>query len=271
MKKVIIPLAILAALICAGGVSMHIYADHSDKHTISSLSSTIATRSMQLGDFNEIDASRVNVVYTTGTPGNATFTAPDNVVDLFEIRVYGGELKVKLKDGVRYNHGNMNATLTVSSTMLNEVKASLSSKVYVNSDITTHSDFKTKASTSAEIVLKNITCADFDCELSTSANVTADTVTCNKFDYESSTSAAVKVAYLNAGKTDIEGTTSSSAKIGGGNLGVVDFDLSTSAAITANGTISRGTASATTGASIKCQTANLSRKSASTGGHITNI
>ena len=45
-------------------------------------SNSMATRQFTLGNFDEIDASRVDVVYSVGSPGTATLNAPDNVIDI---------------------------------------------------------------------------------------------------------------------------------------------------------------------------------------------
>ena len=53
----------------------------------------MVTRQLSLGNFDEIDASRVDVVYSVGTPGTATLNAPDNVIDYIKVKNDHGTLK----------------------------------------------------------------------------------------------------------------------------------------------------------------------------------
>ena len=83
------------------------------------VSNNIITKNLKLGDFNEIEVSRVNIVYSVGTPGSATLSAPDNVMDKITVSTRGGKLKVNVSDEVNFR-GRLNATLTVSSSSIKE-------------------------------------------------------------------------------------------------------------------------------------------------------
>lgn len=267
MKKLIVILFVFAAMVCAGILCIKLYASGSN-NGVRTLSRNIETRTLTLGDFDEIETSRVDVVYTIGTPGTATLTAPENIIDEIEIYVKNGELHVGLDKDVCRNVGNLNAKLTVSSTSLSEIYAKVSAKVQVNSDIVTADDFDAVATTSATIDLKNVTCKDFKGRTTTSADIRVDTVMCKDFDCELSTSGSFSVSKAVAEKSEIETTTSATAEVGSGSLGIVKLDSTTGARIKVLAEISGGKAKATTGASIKCDRSNLTEVKTSTGGQI---
>lgn len=295
MKKILSILFLTAAIAATSVVCVRAYATESKR--ITSISSAMTTRQLNLADFNEIETERINVVYTIGTPGTATLTAPDNIIDLLEVKVRDHKLiaRVNLRENNRLNginNARLNATLTVSSSAVKEVEAYLSAKVTVKSDINITSDFDAETSTSGSIEFKSVKCNSFDAECSTSGSIVLPSLTCNKTDLETSTSGLIDIKTLICSKSELEASTSSNIKINnitadyaeatastsgnitvkGGKVINSELEASTSGQVTYKALTVNGSAEANTSGSISAAGLNSFRSlTKETGGRLTEI
>lgn len=278
MKRTfILPLIVAAMMLPASTACVSVNSSETDGSLSISInrrsedvSNNIITKNLKLGDFNEIEVSRVNIVYSVGTPGTATLSAPDNVMDKITVSTRGGKLKVNVSDEVNFR-GRLNATLTVSSSSIKEIDAALSSNVKVTTPIVYSGGLDLEATTSALIVLGEVKSEEADIEVSTSGCVKiADLKCADEIDVSASTSGSVKIAKATSKGFDGEATTSGTVKVECGSIGDVDLDASTSGSIKILAAVSGGTADASTGGTIKVNTSNIS-KTTSTGGRISGL
>ena len=254
-------------------------------------SDNVVSHNFTLADFDEIDAAVVNVQYSVGTPGSATLTAPDNIIDLIEVRVDKGELEVALKDNVRIS-GRVDATLTVSSTSLREVDCAAGAVVTVGTPIMLNSDFDANVSSGAKLHIASLSCKGIDVEVSSAAEVVIDSCFGAKFEGEAaaagnmavrnlSIEGAISLETSSAGKIDIdsavcrrlaiEASSVGYAIVSRGDVGTVSIEASSASSVKVGATFDGGSAEASSGASVHVDTAKLTRTESSSGGSIHSL
>lgn len=267
MKKVLIAVIVLAAAFVT--VAMVTALNTSSKLFKSETpSKNIVSRELALGDFDEIDASRVDIEYTIGTPGKAILSAPDNVIDAINVDIRNGELKVSVDDRKNYN-GKLNATLKVSSSSIKDIEAALSAHVDVKSPVITVEKLDLNASTSAEITIDSVVCEEADFVTKTSSEITVASLTCSdKAFLKASTSANLSVGKLCANKTEAESSTSASIRVNSGKTTKIDLDASTSSDIEMFADYDFGKADASTSGNINLSYDKLTERATSTRGRI---
>ncbi len=262
MKKVFIYIVILAALVC----SITCSAIEFGKKKITP-SDNMITRELNIADFDEIIASRVNIEYTVGAPGRATLTAPDNVIDEIVVECHDGELKAYVKNRNEYK-GNLNATLTVSSDCIKEIDATLSARININSPLDIKS-LETNVTTSATINIGTLNCKDCDLSTSTSGSIKIAQLTCSdKAELEASTSGLVDIAVIKTDKLEADASTSGKVSVKNGKINKVDLTATTSGNISLSAAYTRGEAVANTSGHIRLASDNLTSRTSNTGGSI---
>ena len=234
-------------------------------------SNSMATRQFTLGNFDEIDASRVDVVYSVGTPGTATLNAPDNVIDYIKVKNDHGTLKLWVDNDVNIN-GRLNATLTVSSRNINEITATLAAKVEVTTPLVVDGGLDLEGSTSGSIVLGVVKCEKADFDFSTAATVHVTSIICEgKLDIDASTSASITIDKAIASSLDADAATAASVKVAAGSVGKVDLEAATAGKVKVAADITGGKASAATGGSVRTHVDKLSEKTTTTGGNVKGL
>jgi len=269
MKKVIIFIFILAAAICAVWVSMKACQSGSFSLNPISPSDNMISRNLTLDDFDEIETSRVDIEYTVGTPGNAVLTAPDNVIDNIIVIVKEGELKISLRNEHNYK-SDIKATLTVSSSSIKDIDASLSSQVNVHSYINSNDLLDLNATTSARINIDSVKCGEAEFITKTSGKIIVGNLECSgKAFLKASTSAKLNIDKLTANKLDAESSTSADLTVNSGKVGKIDLDASTSSKINMFADYDSGKADASTSGRINLASDNnLNSRETSTHGRI---
>lgn len=235
-------------------------------------SSTMTSKTVSVGSFNEIDVSRVKLIVFIGTcNGTVKVNAPDNLINELKIKNSGGELKINFPDNFNIK-GNPRTTVEVTVGTLKEIDAALSANVEVRGNLSTNGNLDLSASTSARILIGKANAASCDIEGSTSGVISIQELkTSGKTDIENSTSSSTKIAYLQCKNLDAEVHTSGSIVIKAGKAQFAEFEASTSGSIkAADMSVDSGIAEAGTSGSIKCNIANATRISTSTGGNVTN-
>lgn len=268
MRKIIVFVFVLAAAVCAAWAIITACNNGSLIFKSVTPSQNMISREFDLGDFDEIETSRVNIEYTVGTSGKAILTAPDNVIEDITVTVKEGDLKVFVNDKTNYK-GALNATLTVSSSHIKDISASLSARVNVNSPVITCKNFDLYASTSSSINIDSIVCDEAEIQTKTSGAITIDNLQCSdKAFLKASTSAGLEVKELIARKIEAESSTSASINVNGGKTTKIDLDASTSSKIEMLADYEFGKADASTSGLIKLGIDRLSERATSTHGRI---
>ncbi|MCM1068031.1 MAG: DUF2807 domain-containing protein [Muribaculaceae bacterium] len=250
MKKFIIPLAILTICITASVVSLAAYAG-ARKST--DIDSPATSRTITVGNFDEIDAHIVDVEVSVGAAtGTARLEAPEDLMKRIEVSCKHGVLKVRIPEVSNTKGIKGKAKLYVSAPFVEEVDACVGSKVSFDKEFTVTGDVELDASTGASIYMPGIT-TDGKCELSTS------------------TAGNIHIVKLTAGKLECDASTGSGIKVDGGTAASASLEASTGAGINCPGLVAqRGKAEASTGSGIICNFATAVKLEQSTGGSITN-
>lgn len=274
MKKVIIFVFIFAAALVAAWISISAISNGNVSFNTRLIFKTITpsdymmTQEMIIGDFDEIETSRVNIEYTVGTPGKAILTAPDNVINDVVVKTVDGELKVYIDNKSDYK-GNTKATLTVSSSRLKDIDATLSSNVNINSPIVINDEFDVYAATSANVRIDSVSCGDAKLVSKTSASIQIASLNCyREASMKTSTSADLGVVVLTSAEIEAESSTSSSITVTSGKTGLIDLDATTSSDIKMFADYTGGKADASTSGNIILATDKLTNRATSTHGRI---
>lgn len=246
MKKLI--LAALAFAIVGATTFVVMAVTHkSDKYT-----GEMVSRTFNLGDFHELEVSQINVELTQAPAGEATLTAPSDLIDKIVVKQKGDDVEVYVK-GKKFgeNKSNLNATLTVSSSAIKEIEANCAAEVNIKGELRSANDI--------------------DLTVSTAATINASVVTCRKADLEASTAGTLNVGRIVCtGELDAEASTAGTIKVNSGTAAYAKLEASTAGTVTVNAELNGGRAEASTGGTIKAPTANLSIEK-STGGSVKNI
>lgn len=245
MKKVLLGLIIV---IMAAGCC-HSRTVSTNTRNISVSGPTVSRSIALRGTITEIEASRVDVVYTPGAQTSATLYLPQDAEQYIVAEQDGDEFKVYIVNGVSLDYNNATpAKVVITAPAIDEISANLSAKVTVNGALN-QNKLSIETSTSASVVAtQSINVRKLTLEASTSANIKLTAVTTQQLKAESSTGADITVA---------------------GTAGTVKFEASTGGDIkAANLEINTGTADASTGSTITCRKQKLTKSESSTGGRI---
>lgn len=268
MKKAIFAFLAVAALACASVIT--VFAAKRGK--IDSLSSTMATKTMTIEQFTEIETNRVNVELTPAAySGQLKLTAPDNIINYIDIKCRNGKLSIKFDEDVQYSKGNIKATVYVSAPCVNEIEANLAAVVNILAPMSVAGDLEFEANTAATISADKLKVdGKFSVDANTAANINATDVCCTVADFEANTAANIKIAKLSAKKAKLEANTSGNLEISAGSAPYATFDGNTAGTISAaKFVVESGSADASTGGTVKCHVKSLSSDS-STGGKVKN-
>ncbi len=123
-------------------------------------SSNMVTKTMNVGNFDGIEASRVKVVYTPGAAGPVTISAPDNIMPYVKVRVHDGDLECRIDRDIQIEMSSGPVvTVTVSAPAVDDFEASVSGIIQVDGNLNVH-DFSAEANTAAQILVPSLTAAD---------------------------------------------------------------------------------------------------------------
>lgn len=264
-------LAAVAAMFAAGSCTAGSHnVNLSDAPHEIDASSTMASRTETVGDFHEIEASRVKVVYSQGPVSAVRIDAPDNVLPHVRVAVNGGTLRAEIDRGYNVNfHDTPGVTVTVSSPALDEVSATLAGRVVIDS-LSVSGDVEFDATTSAVITVGALRARDVEVKTTTAASVSITALYADEFEGGATTAGSISVTSLTADEVAARTTTASTITLAG-TARSVDFGATTGGNVNASDLVAAtGEAAATTGGSVNCHVATLTSRSETTGGSVTN-
>lgn len=234
-------------------------------------SENIVSRTLTLGDFDKIDTRIVKVRYSVGAPGDATLSAPDNVIDNVVVEVRDGELFATLKNNVGYS-GEMEITLVVQSSALREVECAAAGSVTVLTDLTVSGEFSADISSAGLLKVGTLHCNKADMEVSSAANITIDSLkVADKADLEASSAASISVGSISGLRLDADASSAASITVAGGRVNKVDLSSSSGAQVKVGAAFGTGKAEASSGGSVRTNTRNLSDIDSSSGGSVRGL
>jgi hypothetical protein len=123
----------------------------------------LQTRTVTVGNFHEIDASRaVKVIITDGQPGRIEMAAEENLMKYVVVRVQEGELKVSLQDNVSVSMNEPIVVRVPDNGNIRTIEASSAAKVLSEKQLTVNK-LEVEASSAAMIRLDvKADACDFD-------------------------------------------------------------------------------------------------------------
>ncbi len=234
-------------------------------------SSNMVTRTVNVGSFDGIEASRVKVVYTPGAAGPATISAPDNIMPYVKVRVHDGDLECHIDRNIQIETSSGPVvTVTVSAPAVDDFEASVSGIIQVEGNLNVH-DFSAEVNTAAQILVPSLTAAEASFEASTAGVVTVNNaMVSEEVEIDASTAGVVTLNTLKAAELEADITTSGVVNIQQGNINYGDLEATTGGVINAqNVSFDRGRATASTGGVINYSGSAL-RRNVSTGGAVNN-
>ncbi len=234
-------------------------------------SATMATRTVAVGSFHEIKASRVKVVYTQGPLSQARIEAPDNVLEHVNVSVSGGTLTAEIdRDyNVEFRSGR-GVTVTVSAPDIEEALALLAGSVEIAS-LNVRRNLELGVTTSGSITIGTLSASGkVEADATTAGSITITALTANEFNAEATTSATVSVAGATVDEAEIDVSTGATVTIAG-TAAEVELDATTGGTVNATALeAQRGSAEAGTGGNVRCNIASPSSLRSSTGGSVSN-
>lgn len=214
-------------------------------------SDNMQTRTIILGDFQRIETARVAVEYSVGTPGEATLTAPDNVIDDIVVTVKDGKLEVSPRDKSRYEN-DIKATLTVSSTGVDKLEADLAGRIIVKTPLTAASGFKAEANTAGVINIDTLHCDKADFEANTAGNIKVGSLLAKtKADLDANTAGHIKIDSIQVDRLDAEANTAGNIRVKAGNVNFADLEANTAGNIKVDATCASRKAESNTGGNVR--------------------
>lgn len=266
MKKII---ALSVAILLAMPMSI-LAAENMDGKKVHRLkgSDNVAQKTIQLtGEYTEIDASRGVKVEIEERPGNEVIIwANDNVMEYVEVEIEEGELEITIDDDV---NSLSNVTVIVSlpnNNNITKIEASSAAKVQVKPEQNVKT-FKADASSAAEINFSRINVESFAMDGSSSGAIKGVVKADNGY-IEATSAADIDVTILAVRCT---AKSSSAAKIMlDGEVGTLYAEASSAGDIVAAEcpALEMVNAKASSGASIKVNSAKKLIAKASSGGSI---
>lgn len=232
----------------------------------------MATKTMNIEQFTEIETNRVNVELTPAAySGQLKLTAPENIIDHIKVKCKNGKLTLELDDDVQYEKGNVNAAVYVSAPYVSDIEANLAAVVNILAPMSVSGDLEFEANTAALISTDKLKVdGKFSVDANTASKICLSEVRCNVADFETNTAANIRVDKLMAQKAKLEANTAGKLYVNGGSAPDAVFDANTSGSISATGfAVESGSADASTGAYVNCNVKSLSSDS-STGGRVKN-
>ncbi len=212
-------------------------------------SSTFVTFEVAASAINAIDASSsIKVIYTQSPKTAILVETPDNLSDMLDITVTSGKLSAGMKPNTNIN-GSSNVTIHVSSPSIKDIDLSSASSLEIAQGLVIDGNLSVDASSAAHISIAGLTGENLSIDSSSSAQVAISAISVSSIDADASS----------ASQINLDGQCQS-----------VRFDASSAASIDASGLKAEGGfASASSAASISCNSPNLKTK-ASSGGSINN-
>ncbi len=236
MKKFAIIFVVLACICASAVVSLAVARGLNN----SVVDTPLVTKTVNVGFFDEIEVSRVDIELTYGkSDGTARLTAPSGLIDDVKIVNHEGTLIV------RVNRKNLEE---------NQCKLELSGDVH-----------EISASLAAQVDVDRMVAREIDIDAHTAASVRVGDISATKLDIELESASAVVIDKIRTERSDIDANTSSSIEIGRGSLGYVDIEAETASKVTIKADITGGKAESSTGAEIRCPKSNISTYSSSGG------
>ena len=235
-------------------------------------SSNLITKTVSVGNFDEIDAAQVKVIVRVGNPtGTAKITAPDNIIEKLKISNSGNELKIGFQKNFNIK-GSSKTTVEITVPTLKEIEANLSAKIEIRGQLNTSGKLELCAGTSGTILMGKATASSVDMEVGTSGTISIQQLSATgTAECEASTSGAIKINKLACSKIKAEANTSGAVSVSGGHADEADLEANTSGAINVSPmNIETGKAEANTGGSVKCNIRDISKIITNTGGRIRN-
>lgn len=226
---------------------------HSQQTISSADSSPLKTVNIKVSGFKEIEASRaLTVDYIQGPKTQVSLTAPEDIIEYITIESDGETLDCYIKDNYQIRSGLDRVRIAVIAPSVREFEASTASTINIGDGYAMpKSSVDLTVSTAATINAASIISASLGCDASTSGTI-------------------------NAGNLNIGGETEADASTSGtiilsGITASVDFEASTSGTIRAASLVAKtGSAESSTAGTIRCNVANPTNFSKSTGGSVTN-
>lgn len=227
MKKLSIILAATLVVICAGVA----YAINRV-----SPSKKMSQRTVSVERFHELEVnSAIEVTYEQTTDNNNTLeiSAPDNVIDLVQVKVHHGELSIGFSRSVSFN-GSANVKVKIKAPLITEVSLHGASTFKSNRINIPGHDFEADVAGASELIINNLNAlsAEFDASGASFVKVKkikarkieadasgASTMefdgSCNSAEFEASGASTIKASDLKAlsGEIDAKGASTVSADI----------------------------------------------------------
>lgn len=173
-------------------------------------SSPAGTEQRTIAEFNKVETSSgIRVAYTYGTPSTtAEIEGPEWILPYVVTNVSNGKLKVGLSDNYFKEHNSMKSkvTVSVSSKVLNSVKASSGASFRALNRVIADKGFEGSASSGASIYLSEGLSSGAATELSASsgASITADALSIAKLEADASSGSSMKLENVTATEVEID-------------------------------------------------------------------
>ncbi len=240
MKKFAIIFVALACICASGVVCLAMARGISN----SAADTPLVTKTVEVGFFDEIEASRVDIELTYGRgDGTARLTAPSGLIDDVKIVNHEGKLIVCMDKKLKN---------------LNEIQC----KLELCGDVR-----EISASLAAQVDIDRVEAREIEISTRTAANVRVGDISTTKLDIESATASTVVIDKIRSERSDMEANTAASIKIGKGTLGRVDIEANTASKLTIKADIAGGKVESNTGAEVRCPKSKISTET-STGGSV---
>ncbi|MDE6854120.1 MAG: DUF2807 domain-containing protein [Muribaculaceae bacterium] len=234
------------------------------------------TRSIEVPEFESIDAEGVNVVVKIGpATGTMTVSGRADAVEALVSDVRKGELTLRNRlldddknNGVRRNASKYLPTVTVTVSSLTSVEGSLASKITVDKAISA-SRFEAEAETAASITIPGLSVPGIvELKSETAGSIVIEYVDAATFKSDVETAGSVHIARLESQSAKIEAETAGKFKADTGKLASANLKADTAGNISMKGVKAQtGSAKANTGGSIDASITRGS-KSTDTGGRV---
>ena len=221
--------------ILAGSICLLAFLAACNVGAVSKADKAPVTKNISVADFSGIDAATgIKVVYSQGALTPAKVTAPRYMFDYLVVKVNKGTLDIKLDNSYwkKYNSGNGDITVTVSSPAVNDLEASSGASIHVKGTLNVRGKAEVETSSGASISIP--------------AGMTAT----GEIDLEASSGSSIKITGLKAPKMECDLSSGSDMTISNVTCTSAEFDLSSGASCTVTGTARSVKADATSGASL---------------------
>ncbi|MDE6304573.1 MAG: DUF2807 domain-containing protein, partial [Paramuribaculum sp.] len=238
---------------------------------VRTLSGRTSTLTFSPGNnYSAIDISTaINVNYSVAPECAVSVTLPEEYASKLVVKVEKGTLKMTINGGV--NLGNADKiTATVSGPMPNDIEVSSAAGFYLSrGDVPTDRSVNIEAASAAKVEIETLVCGNIEIDSSSASVVNINSLKCANLDIETSSASKASIDNVSANRVVIDSSSASNVYVAG-KSDVVNIESSSASHVNASSLKSNdGKAEASSGASIKCNVTNLTKK-ASSGGSVTN-